>query len=93
MAKQPKKQTSARVSAIAAKYMGDESPMTAEVQDAIGRAIRECGLPLNDRATLICTNKIEAALAPLIADMRTLAASCLGQDETKGDGFSVPPSE
>jgi hypothetical protein len=77
------KQTSSRVSSIAAKYVGDESPL-GDVTDAVANAVRECGIPLNDRAVLALTNRLEAAIAPVLNDLRTLAASCLSQDETPG---------
>lgn len=85
-----RKQTSSRVSSIASKYVGDASPLDP---DAIANAVRECGIPMNDRAVLALTNRIENAVAPLIDDLRTLAGSCLSQDETpsKPDGFSEPP--
>jgi hypothetical protein len=76
-----RKQTSDRVSSIAAKYVGDDSPL-GDVTDAVANAVRECGIPLNDRAVLALTNRLEAAIAPVLNDLRTLAASCLSQDET-----------
>jgi hypothetical protein len=86
-----RKQTSSHVSTIAGKYVGDASPIDP---DMIANAVRECGIPLNDRAVLALTNRIESAIAPLCDDLRTLAASCLSQDETpqpKPEGFSEPP--
>lgn len=78
----PRKQTSSRISTIAAKYMNDDSVIDV---DAIATAVRECGIPLNDRAVLALTNKIESAIAPMITDLRSLAASALSQDESKGN--------
>jgi hypothetical protein len=83
----PKKQTSATVSTIAAKYVGDDTPL-GDVSDAIATACRDCGIPLNDRAVLALTNRLENALAPVLTDLRTLAASCLSQDELAGNGAS-----
>lgn len=91
-----KKQTSAAVSAIAARVLGDDGPLSPEIQAGIAAAVAECGVPLNDRATLVLTSKIEAALAPLLDEMRSLAASCLSQDETpkpKTSGGFGKPSE
>jgi hypothetical protein len=65
------------------KYVGDNSPL-GDVSDRIADACRECGVPLNDRAVLALTNRLEAAIAPVLDDLRTLAASCLSQDETPG---------
>lgn len=87
------KQTSAAVSAIAARVLGDEGLLSPAVATAIGEAIDECGIPLNDRAKLVLVGKIETALAPLVEDAKALAASCLSQDETsskKPEGFSEP---
>jgi hypothetical protein len=78
-----KKQTSPRVSTIAGKYLGDVSIIDP---DLIADCVRGCGVPLNDRAVLVLTNKIETALAPLCDDVRSLAASCVAQDERKGQG-------
>jgi hypothetical protein len=76
-----RKQTSDRVSSIAGKYVGGNSPL-GDVADRIATACRDCGVPLNDRAVLALTNRLEAAIAPVLDDLRTLAASCLSQDET-----------
>lgn len=85
MARGSKRQTSARVSAIASRVLNDDEPkLTAEVQAQIATAVRMCGLPINDRAMLALNVNLEAALAPIFADMKTLAASCLSQDETAG---------
>lgn len=90
----PKKQTSAAVSAIAARVLGDDGPLSPAVSEAIGQAIDDCGIPLNDRAKLLLVGKIESALAPLVDDLRTLAASALSQDETPkaktSGGFGRP---
>lgn len=83
-----RKQTSNRVSSIAGKYVGDSTPFTPDIEAAVASAIRSCGVPLNDRAVLVITNKIETALEPLFDDVRSLAASCLSQDEVKGKGSS-----
>lgn len=86
-----RKQTSAAVSAIAGRVLGDDGPLSPEIQAGIQAAIAECGVPLSDRAILVLTTKIEAALAPLVDDMKTLAASCVSQDETaKPKGFGLP---
>jgi hypothetical protein len=93
MKKPTKKQTSDRVSSIAARVMGGDF-MTPDVQNAVQAAVKDCGLPMNDRASLVLVNRIETALAPLFDDFKTLAASCLSQDETpaepKVEGFTVP---
>lgn len=91
-----RKQTSAAVSAIAGRVL-NENPISADIHATIADAVAACGVPLNDRAVLALTNKIESALEPLVEDMRTLAASCLSQDETpkppkppKPVGFTEP---
>lgn len=88
-----RKQTSTAVSSLASRVMND-NPITADVHAAIADAVASCGVPLNDRAVLALTNKIESALETVVDDMRTLAASCLSQDETpkppKADGFTQP---
>jgi hypothetical protein len=88
----PRKQTSAKVSSIAGKYVGTDASPFATFADDIATAVRECGVPLNDRAVLALTNRIETALQPIADDLKTLAASALSQDETppKDDGFSEP---
>lgn len=86
----PRKQTSAAVSKIASRILND-GLLTADTHAAIADAVQECGVPLNDRAVLALTNRIEAALEPIVEDVRSLAASCLSQDETKGDGFGNKP--
>jgi seryl-tRNA(Sec) selenium transferase len=94
MAKGARKQTSAHVSAIAARIL-NEGLLTADIHATIADAVQGCGVPLNDRAVLALTNKIEAALEPIVEDVRSLAASCLSQDETpsKAEGFSVPSAD
>jgi hypothetical protein len=76
-----KKQTSASVSKLAARVLSTDNPLEAH-RTAIADAFRACGLPLSDRAVTALTDRIGDALAPLFADMRTLAASALSQDET-----------
>lgn len=86
-----RKQTSAAVSKIAGRVL-NENPINADIHATIADAVASCGIPLNDRAVLALTNKIESALEPLVDDLKTLAASALSQDETppKDDGFSEP---
>lgn len=76
-----RKQTSPNVSKIAARVLGTDRPLTVH-RGAIATAIQECGLPLSQRAIDGFVDRIEHALEPLVADLRTLAASALGQDET-----------
>jgi hypothetical protein len=88
----PRKQTSAKVASIAGKYAGDANPFD-DYSEAVADAIRAAGVPLSDRGVLVVQAKLEAALAPIVDDLRTLAASALGQREAKSQGFSVPPAE
>ncbi len=75
-----KKQTGADVSAIAARILATDDPLAAH-RGAIAVAIQECGLPLSARAVDGFVDRISHALAPMVADMRALAASALSQDE------------
>jgi hypothetical protein len=86
------KKTSKEVAAIAGRVL-DGDALTPEIQAGIALAIRTCGLPLNDRAILVVTTNIEAALAPLIDDMQSLAGSIVSVRPPKskdGEGFSAP---
>jgi hypothetical protein len=75
-----RKKTSPDVSAIAARILATDNMLEAH-KGAIAIAIQECGLPLSDKAVTIFVERIESALQPMIGDMRSLAASALGQDE------------
>lgn len=79
----PRKATSAKVSKLAARMLNAHAD--ADMRAAIGDAVTECGIPLNDRATSAVVDRIVAALEPHFDEVRSLAASCLSQDETGGD--------
>lgn len=88
------KKTSKEVAAIAGRVLDGDAltPYLPSISDAL----RQCGLPLNDRAVLALQNRLEAALAPLIDDMQALAGSAMAQKvkEPKPiEGFSEPKSE
>lgn len=77
-----RKQTSALVSTIAARLM-TEDPLAPS--DPLRQAIKDCGLPLCDRAADALLDRLGAVLAPFLADVRTVSASALGQDEIPAD--------
>ena len=73
----PNEQTSSRVSKIAGELLG-ETPIT----DDVCRQIIDGIAAANNAAAAYAA--IRHALAPHLADVRTVAASALSQDETKG---------
>lgn len=79
-----RKATSSKVSKLASKPLHDATP-NADVRAAIADAVTGCGIPLNDRATNAVVDRIVDAIEPFLDDVRTLAASCLSQDETPGN--------
>lgn len=87
-----RKKTSAAVAKIAGDILATDNPLEAH-KDAIGEAIRGCGLPLGDRAVSAVVDRIGDALAPFIADVRSLAASALSQDEEPSKPVEPPLSE
>lgn len=87
-----KKQTSADVSKIAAARLAQGSPFNdPELKAAISVALRECGVPINERAIVALCDRIEVAFEPVIVDLRKLAASCLSQDETPPASVVLDP--
>jgi hypothetical protein len=89
-----RKKTSADVSAVASRILATDNPLDA-YRGKIAVAIQECGLPLNERAVAVFVDRISDALAPMIADMRTLAGSALSQDEEPAvkSGFDAGDEE
>jgi hypothetical protein len=79
-----RKATSAKVSKLAAKLIQGHA-IDGDVRAAVADAITANGLVLNERAVNATIDRIIAALEPHFDDVRTLAASCLSQDETPGD--------
>ncbi len=76
-----KKATGPEISTIAARVLATDNPFD-EHKGAIAIAIQQCGLPLSAKAVNVFVERISEALAPLLTDMRSLAASALSQDET-----------
>lgn len=74
----PRKETSPKVSAIAARLV-NEDPLSP--REPFRAALRSCGLPLSDAAADRMLDLLGATLAPYIADVKTVAASALSQDE------------
>lgn len=85
-----KKATSAKVSKLAAKLIHC-SNVDPDVRATIHDAVTSHGLALNDRCATGIVDRVIAALEPHFDDVRTLAASCLSQDETGGDDEQARP--
>lgn len=84
------KVTSSKVSKLASKLLNDATP-NADVRAALADAVTGCGIPLNERAANAVVDRIVEAMEPFLDDVRTLAASCLSQDETPGDAEDTQP--
>jgi hypothetical protein len=79
------KKTSAAVAKIAGRVLSDAdagvAPFAADIGSAVDASLKDCGLPMNPAAVNRLVDRIGEALAPLFVDLRTLAASALGQTE------------
>src|SRR6185369_6093916 len=77
----PRKKTGDAASKIAARVLATDKPVHAHTS-ALTIAIQQCGLPLSPRAIDSFVDAVADALAPMVDDLKTLAASVLAQDET-----------
>lgn len=77
-----RKQTSPRVSAIAAQVLRQSNPLdTAEGRQMAREAIADAGLPFNDRAMNALIDRIADIFEPFFAEAKSAAGSALAQDE------------
>jgi hypothetical protein len=97
MAKGGRKQTSDRVSSIAGKYVGDNSPL-GDVSDADRERLPRMRRSAERSRRTGAYEPPGSSYRAGPDDLRTLAASCLSQDETPGGahvetGLGEPAAE
>lgn len=89
-----KKQTGEKISSIAARVLAAGNPLRSDeaLRKKIGECLRERVEPMTQEPRAPTLDEVDAAAADAMADVldshfadaRSLAASALSQDETKG---------